>query len=304
MIQTPKRAFIVDGNWYINRIWSTMQDRMERPEVTIPKMMLSMVCRDAVSTRSTHVAVAFDGFNVFRKKVDANYKSNRKGNKEHRETELVKGAHSVRTTDEDSVYKYLPDVFHLFNTAGIHCVQYDEYEADDLLSSAAVNLYDQCSRVTLGTIDKDLYQVVNDKVNLYGSLSNPPITVNEEYVLNRRGVRADQMLDYQTLLGDATDNILGFKNLGPKTIVKILQKHDTLQNYLKSEDGVWLRPKLVKLKKMRKMVKMDTGCWKPNLKDLEVRAGKHDILVKLLGKVPTHYSELCLASKPRSKGLF
>lgn len=115
------------------------------------------------------------------------------------------------------------------------------YEADDLIATIARQALHKKSpkthrplitEVTIITGDKDLMQLVNDKVNLFvpvHGLSETKIFSAAE-VQEKLGVSPTQVVDFKALIGDSSDNYPGIPGVGPKTAVELLQKYHTLDN--------------------------------------------------------------------------
>ena len=111
----------------------------------------------------------------------------------------------------------------------------DDYEADDVLGSIA-RQYSDSYKVVLVTGDKDAYQLLSDKnVSIYAGKKG--ITefesIDADTVIEKLGVRPEQIIDYMALTGDAVDNIPGVKGIGEKTASKLLQQYGTLDNIYK-----------------------------------------------------------------------
>ncbi|MGQ9843917.1 MAG: DNA polymerase I [Spirochaetota bacterium] len=108
----------------------------------------------------------------------------------------------------------------------------DDYEADDVLGSIA-SQYSNTFKVVLVTGDKDAYQLLTDtNVSIYAGKKG--ITefesIDAASVVEKLGVRPEQIIDYMALTGDAVDNIPGVKGIGEKTAAKLLQQYNTLDN--------------------------------------------------------------------------
>ena len=87
-------------------------------------------------------------------------------------------------------------------------------------------------QVLVSTGDKDLAQIVCSNVHLINTMTG--FKMDDAGVISKFGVRADQILDYLTLIGDNSDNIPGIDKVGPKTAVKWLTKYDNLDTIVES----------------------------------------------------------------------
>jgi DNA polymerase-1 len=118
----------------------------------------------------------------------------------------------------------------LIEDMGIPLIVIDGVEADDVIATLAVQAAEQHINTLISSGDKDLAQLVNDKINIIDTMSNKFFDVNG--VKEKFGVGPSQILDYLTLLGDASDNIPGVPGVGPKTAVKLLEEYQTVENIL------------------------------------------------------------------------
>ena len=107
------------------------------------------------------------------------------------------------------------------------CIQ--NQEADDVMATLAERAAGEGATVRLATSDKDLMQLVNERIRMI-----PPTKANEELdaagVLNKTGVHPSQIVDWLALIGDVADNIPGVNGIGPKTATKLLSQFGTLED--------------------------------------------------------------------------
>ncbi|MFM7151237.1 MAG: DNA polymerase I, partial [Gemmataceae bacterium] len=119
------------------------------------------------------------------------------------------------------------------------------FEADDILATLARAGEQKGLRVRLCTSDKDCRQLLSDHVSLYNLRKHEEFGPAE--LLDDWGIRPDQVVDLQALVGDSVDNIPGVPGVGLKTAAKLLQEFGTLDNLLANLDKVtgkkqeWLR---------------------------------------------------------------
>ncbi len=109
-------------------------------------------------------------------------------------------------------------------------------EADDVIGTLARAAERDGMQCVISTGDKDLVQLVTAHITLKNTMSNE--TLDEAGVIAKFGVRADQMLDYLTLIGDSVDNVPGVPKVGPKTAVKWLGEHGTLDAIVAHADQI------------------------------------------------------------------
>lgn len=264
-------VFIPDGNWYLHRIFYTLNEprggwKGTAKRDAVLSRMLNTICSDAIHAKATHLAVAFDGNDVFRYEVYPMYKANREGRDE-------KGG--INPTEKREVYEYLKPLIAYLKAAGIPVIQKPKYEADDIMASLAFGSKGRAI-IYLGSRDKDLYQCLTSTVKL---LFKDPVTKQyttvgvEEAQERLGGIRIDQMVEYQMLIGDTTDNIPQAKpKMGPKTAQKLLLEHGSIKGCFEQskKDRVWLTTARSLLQTNRKLVTMVKDCYRPKLSELRV----------------------------------
>jgi len=109
-------------------------------------------------------------------------------------------------------------------------------EADDVIGTLAAQATEKGLPTVISTGDKDMAQLVNKHVTLINTMTNT--TMDEAGVVEKFGVRPDQIIDYLALVGDTSDNIPGVPSCGPKTAVKWLAAHDNLETVMAEADAV------------------------------------------------------------------
>ncbi|KHE67711.1 DNA polymerase I, partial [Halobacillus sp. BBL2006] len=169
-----------------------------------------------------HLLVAFDaGKTTFRHKTYSEYK----GGRQKTPPEL---------SEQFPVLKELLDAF------DVKYYQLDQYEADDIIGTLATQAGEKELDVKVISGDKDLLQLVTDRVNV--TLTKKGITNVDTYdptfLLEKLEVRPDQIIDLKALMGDSSDNIPGVPGVGEKTAVKLLKQFDTLENLYENLDAV------------------------------------------------------------------
>jgi len=139
-------------------------------------------------------------------------------------------------------------------------------EADDAIGTLARFGEASGHRVVISTGDKDLAQLVTPAVSLINTMDKPPSISDEAGVLARFGVPPSLIIDYLTLIGDAVDNVPGVDKVGPKTAVKWLQEHGSLDGIvaaaasIKGVAGDNLRKALDWLPLGRRLITVKTDC--------------------------------------------
>ncbi|GGD49399.1 DNA polymerase I [Pseudoxanthomonas indica] len=110
-------------------------------------------------------------------------------------------------------------------------------EADDVIGTLAVQAAQQGMDVTISTGDKDFAQLVRPGIALINTMSGSRMD-SVETVMEKFGVRPDQIVDFLALMGDTVDNVPGVEKCGPKTAAKWLGEYGTLDAIMAGADGI------------------------------------------------------------------
>ncbi|MEZ5017773.1 MAG: DNA polymerase I [Flavipsychrobacter sp.] len=143
-------------------------------------------------------------------------------------------------TPED-ILSAVPDIKRLIKAFNIPVMEYDGYEADDLIGTLAHQASDRGYEVYMVTPDKDYGQLVRDNVYMYkpGYQGGKPEKLGPEAICEKWNIaRVDQVVDMLGLMGDAVDNIPGIAGVGEKTAAKLLAQYDTLEGILEHADEI------------------------------------------------------------------
>ena len=119
---------------------------------------------------------------------------------------------------------------HAIAASGWNILMLDGVEADDVIGTLAQQALDGV-RCVIATGDKDLAQLVNERVTLINTMSNE--TLDVAGVNAKFGVPPERIVDYLTLVGDPVDNVPGVEKVGPKTAAKWLTQYGTLDNLIR-----------------------------------------------------------------------
>jgi len=300
-----ERLFVVDGNWALHKAASTLHTN--RPiEDALPYHLLGIIIKDALALRAPYLCVAFDGPDVFRYKVYPGYKASRKLGKAKRKAETTKNS-SASDRAVNELYSYLPCIYKLFDELGIVYYQPPTFEADDVLASVAFK-YGGVHEVLIGTKDKDANQYLMPHVRLTYTYRDKDkntkrVFITHDDVEAKFGLRADQMVDYQTLIGDKGDDVPAIKGFSPARAKKVLTEFGTLSNWYKKSTGdekAFITSQLENLRRNRKLVHLVTNCPPPNELN-EWKIPKIKPTNKWLSRTYHEFHAMCW---PKSKGLF
>ena len=146
---------------------------------------------------------------------------------------------ATRDKTPEDLHAQIPHIEKILTTLGIACLRKDGFEADDIIATLACRAAREGRRCVIISGDKDLAQLVGDFVSvLKPDKSEALAHCGIEEVKEHWGVAPAQMLDYLSLIGDASDNIPGVKGIGPKTAVKLLQDYGTLDAVYEHIDSI------------------------------------------------------------------
>ena len=272
-----KRLVLIDGNnlmfraYYATAYTGNLMQTKSGLYTNAVFGFANMVNKILSDLKPDYLFIAFDkGKKTFRHQMYTEYKSGR-----------------AKLPEELGMQ--IPLVKEYINVAGITQLECDEYEADDLVGSCADKFKDQVDEVIVISQDKDLLQLVEEKI----SVASPKSGVSELVYYNVHnfkelmGIEHTQLTDYKGLIGDNSDNLPGVAGVGPKTAQKLLEEYKTLENIfenvhlmkgklaekLVTDKDVALRTK--QLATLVRDVQLDL-----NLDDLVVRKPKYDELRK------------------------
>ena len=124
----------------------------------------------------------------------------------------------------------IPRFEEAFLGVGVRSICVEGYESDDVIATMAGIIGRANGQVIILTTDKNFLQLLDDHVVVYDHFQNQAYT--RAWVLEKYGVRHDQLVDYWALTGDATSNIKGVPKIGPKTARELISSHRTLEALL------------------------------------------------------------------------
>ncbi len=130
----------------------------------------------------------------------------------------------------------IPYLHDLIRAMGIPLLMLSGAEADDLMGTLAKRAEREGYQVLISTGDKDMCQLVNDNIKLEDSFKEK--VMDYDAVVEKFGVRPDQIIDYLTLMGDTSDGIKGIPKVGAKTAAKWLQQYDSIGGILQNIEQI------------------------------------------------------------------
>lgn len=211
---------LVDGSYFLYRAYHAI------PPLTTSTGLHTHAIRGAITAiqklmrrmQPTYMAVIFDTPEpTFRHKLSAIYKGD-------------------RPSMPDDLSEQVPYLHQLIRALGIPVYSLSGAEADDIIGTLTKRAEKEGHQVLISTGDKDMAQLVNENVKLEDSFRARVLDV--EAVKEKFGVKPCQIIDYLTLMGDASDGIMGVAGVGEKTAAKLLNEYGTLTNILNNVDNI------------------------------------------------------------------
>ncbi|WP_107309869.1 DNA polymerase I [Burkholderia metallica] len=253
-----KTLLLVDGSSYLYRAYHAMPDlRGPGGEPTGALYgIINMLRRMRKEVSAEYSACVFDAKGkTFRDDLYADYKANRP------------------SMPPDLALQVEP-IHGAVRALGWPLLMVEGVEADDVIGTLAREAERHGMNVIVSTGDKDLAQLVTDRVTLVNTMTNE--TLDRDGVIAKFGVPPERIIDYLALIGDTVDNVPGVEKCGPKTAVKWLAQYDSLDGVIehagdiKGVVGDNLRRALDFLPLGRKLVTVETACdLAPHLESIE-----------------------------------
>jgi len=148
--------------------------------------------------------------------------------------ELFPDYKANRDSMPDELRQQIPLIRHAIDAMGIGIMEQSGFEADDLLATVAAKVESAGGRCLIVTSDKDCRQLITDRTQIYNLRKDE--LIDAEKLNELWGVRPDQVVDYQSLVGDPVDNVPGISLIGPKLAQSLLEQYDTLEGVLDNAD--------------------------------------------------------------------
>lgn len=216
-----KHVFLIDGSGFIFRAYHALPDSMKRADGTVVNAVFgftSMLLKLVEDTDADHIAVVFDrARKTFRSDIYPQYKAH-------------------RPPAPDDLIPQFELVREATRAMGLVPVDMEGFEADDLIATYARQAREAGADVTIVSSDKDLMQLVGDKVTMYDAMKNKiigPAEVQEKF-----GVGPDRVIDVQALAGDSADNVPGVEGIGVKTAALLINEYGDLESVLENAPNI------------------------------------------------------------------
>ena len=265
----PHHVFLIDGSGFIFRAYfararDPKAERFQRQSDGTPTEVVmifsNMLDKYRRETDADRMAVIFDASGTsFRNRIYDQYKANRREMPDDLRPQLE---HVRRAADAFDICR----------------IEMDGFEADDLIATYSRLAVEAGAKVTILSSDKDLMQLVGDRVTMRDPMTDRLISAAE--VREKFGVGPDKVIEVQALCGDSIDNVPGVPGIGVKTAAELINTYGDLETLL-------ARAAEIKQPKRRQA-----------LLDNEEQARLSKVLVKLDDEVPVPCPLAALEVKP------
>ena len=223
-MSNSKTLVLIDGSSYLYRAYHAMPDlraepgNPESPATGAIRGMINMLQAIRKEVAADYAVCVFDTSGpTFRDTLYPEYKAH-------------------RSPMPDDLRSQIEPIHEVVRLLGWPVLAIQGVEADDVIGTLAKTAAAQGVNVVISSGDKDLSQLVDSHIMVMDTMSGKRRDVAG--VTAEFGVPPTQMIDYQALVGDAVDNVPGVSKVGPKTAVKWLAEHGSLDGLIAAADGI------------------------------------------------------------------
>lgn len=218
---TRKTFYLIDGSSYIFRAFFGIRQQLSTSKGFPTNAlygfinMLQKVIRDE---KPDYLMVAFDSPDkTFRHEIYPEYKAN-------------------RDSPPEELAQQFPYFEPLVEAYGIYSLRQPGFEADDIIGTMAKKGEMEGLNVTIVSGDKDMMQLISPNVHMLDTMKNKKFMDNE--VIEKFGVRPDQVIEVMGLTGDSSDHIPGVRGIGPKTATELILKFGSISSLYERIDEI------------------------------------------------------------------
>ena len=226
MPPAAKKLFLVDAMAHVYRAFYAPMNRMNAPSgvpTKVPFLFNNILRRLLKDYQPDYVGIVFDTRQpTFRDKLFEKYKAQ-------------------RPAMPDELSQQLPYVRRLCEAMRLPILEFDGYEADDVIGALAQQAAKENLDVLLITNDKDMMQLVDKNVRVLRTGpggAKGDVIVDQARVQEILGVPPEKVVDVMSLMGDTIDNIPGAKGIGEKGATELIQKYGSVENALEHASEV------------------------------------------------------------------
>ena len=244
MPASAKKLFLVDAMAHIYRAFYAPMNRMNAPSgvpTKVPFLFANILRRLIKDYEPDYIGIVFDTKGpTFRDKLFEKYKAQ-------------------RPPMPDEMIVQLPYVRRLCEGMRLPILEFEGYEADDVIGAMAIQGAKKHLDVLIITNDKDMMQLVGKNIRTLRTGSGgakADIIVDEKKVEEILGVPPEKVIDVMALMGDTVDNIPGAKGIGEKGATELIQKYGSVEKALDHADEVSNKRYREALQQQREQVMM------------------------------------------------
>ena len=257
---SAKHLYLIDGSGFIFRAYHALPPMTRYDGTPINAVMgfsnmLFKLLKDLDdNARPSHLACIFDrARKTFRNDIYPEYKAHRP------------------PAPEDLVPQF-PIIHEAVKAFNIPAIDAAGFEADDIIATYARLAEAEGFTVTIVSSDKDLMQLVGDKIEMFDSMKNRRIGPDE--VFEKFGVGPEKVIEIQALAGDSADNVPGVPGIGVKTAAQLIIEYGDLDSLLARAGEIKQpkrREKLIEFADMARLSRelVTLKCDVPDLPDIE-----------------------------------
>ncbi|MDX1491379.1 MAG: DNA polymerase I [Pseudohongiellaceae bacterium] len=214
------QLILVDGSSYLFRAFHALPPLVnsKRQPTGAIKGVINMIRSLVKQYPDSYIAVVFDAKGkTFRSDMYSEYKAH-------------------RPPMPDELRSQIEPIHAIIRAMGLPLLVVDGVEADDVIGTLASQASDAKINTLISTGDKDLAQLVNDRVCLLNTMTNEFLDI--EGVNKKFGLPPETIVEYLGLMGDKADNIPGVPGVGPKTALKWLQEYGSIESLIANADKI------------------------------------------------------------------
>ena len=215
-----KKLYLIDGSAYIFRAFHAIRELRTSKGFPTNAVFgfVTMIRKIIREHRPDYLALVFDPPGpTFRDEMYEEYKAN-------------------RPDMPDELEVQIPYIFKVVDAFRIPSITREGYEADDIIATLARKMDGPGIDTVIVTGDKDMMQVVSDRIRLYDPMKDKYSGPDE--VRERFGVGPEKVIEILGLAGDSVDNISGVPGIGEKTAKELIQKYGSIEGVLKHLDEI------------------------------------------------------------------
>lgn len=219
-MEKSKELVLVDGSSYLFRAFHALPPLVSsrgQPTGAV-KGVINMIRALIREHDQANVAIVFDAKGkTFRNEVYGEYKAH-------------------RPPMPDELRSQIDPIHEIVRAMGLPLLIEEGVEADDVIGTLARQAEAEGRPTLISTGDKDLAQLVTDRITLVNTMTNEILDIAG--VIKKFGIGPQQIVDYLALMGDKSDNIPGVPGVGPKTALKWLQEYESMEGIIANADRI------------------------------------------------------------------